>query len=74
MPAPLGAYLVRTRPNAFEAGQAEGGTMKRRPKHNKRSSRLLYRDGITADEVRRLVEEIGVERIWNAVVSVTRST
>jgi hypothetical protein len=48
--------------------------MKRRPKHNKRSSRLLYRDGITADEVRRLVEEIGVERIWNAVVSVTRST
>jgi len=47
--------------------------MKRRPKH-KRPSRLLYRGGITADEVRRLVEEIGVERIWNAVVSVTRST
>ena len=48
--------------------------MKRRPKHNKRPSRLLYRGGITADEVRRLVEEIGVERIWNAIVSVTRST
>ena len=47
--------------------------MKRRPKH-KRPSRLLYRGGITADEVRRLVEEIGGERIWNAVVSVTRST
>ena len=48
--------------------------MKRRPKHNKRPSRLLYRGGITADEVRRLVEEIGVERIWTAIVSVTRST
>ena len=48
--------------------------MKRRPKHNKRPSRLLYRGGITADEVRRLVEEIGVERIWTAIVSVTRPT
>ena len=48
--------------------------MKRRPKHNTRPSRLLYRGGITADEVRRLVEEIGVERIWTAIVSVTRST
>jgi len=47
--------------------------MKRRPKH-KRPSRLLYRGGITADEIRRLVEEIGVERIWTAIVSVTRST
>jgi len=48
--------------------------MKRRSKHTKRPSRLLYRDGITADEIRRLVEEIGVERIWTAIVSVTRST
>ena len=47
--------------------------MKRRSKHNKRPSRLLYRSGITADEVRRLVEEIGVERLWNGIVSVTRS-
>jgi hypothetical protein len=46
--------------------------MKHRPKHNKRPSRLLYRDGVTDDEVRRLVEEIGVERIWNGIVSVTR--
>jgi len=48
--------------------------MKRRPKHNKRPSRLLYRGGITADEVRRLIGEIGVEKVWNAIVSVTRST
>ena len=48
--------------------------MKRRSKDTKRPSRLLYRDGITADEIRRLVEEIGVERIWTAIVSVTRST
>lgn len=45
--------------------------MKRRPKH-KRSSRLLYRDGITVDEIRRLVAEIGTEKVWDAIVSVTR--
>src|SRR5262245_5826110 len=71
MPAPLRAHLVRARPDALKAGQAEGGTMKRRPKH-KRSSRLLYRDGITADEIRRLVAEIGTEKVWDAIVSVTR--
>jgi hypothetical protein len=46
--------------------------MKRRPQHNKRPSRLLYRGGITDDEIRRLIEEIGAERIWNGIVSVTR--
>jgi hypothetical protein len=49
--------------------------MTRRSKHTKRPSRLLYRTrgGITADEIRRLVEEIGAEKIWSAIVSV-RST
>jgi hypothetical protein len=46
--------------------------MKRRPKHSKRPSRLLYRGDVTADEIRRLVEEIGAEKVWDAIVSTTR--
>jgi hypothetical protein len=64
-------YIVNIPSSQKTPGQDGGAARRRRALHKRKQQRLLYRHGVTNDELVRLVTEIGVERVLSMVDRIT---